>query len=495
MKCSKILSAAMALCIAAPITASVNAADALYGDANADGTVNLSDMIAVSRYLHGKNNDISFELADANKDGSVDSLDLVYLRKLLLKNIMAALEKSPVSNNSRNLTAGLNTGSNENVSEDAKIEDEFKLAHSEFALELMKRQFSDDENVMISPYSIMQALGMLTNGAKNNTQKELEDVMGGLSVDKLNEYLRIWRMNQPDDEYCKLNTANSIWALNDKEIIDPTPEFLQITAENYNAEFYLAPFDDTTLTDINAWINEKTDEMIPEMLKEIPPNAVMYLINAIAFDAKWEKPYEHDRAVPYDFTCYNGDIQEAQMLCSTESLIIKDSHATGMSKYYKGEKYAFVALLPEEDMTVTEYIDSLTPEHFSKLFAKPKTVSYKDTYTVRLPKFTYKCKSNLNDTLQDMGMKDAFSEVKADFSKLDRSDGSPYVSNVYHDTFIQLDEDGTKAAAATVIEMSKNSISMPPENELNFDRPFVYAIVDTETDMPVFLGTLTSIPE
>jgi serpin B len=94
-----------------------------------------------------------------------------------------------------------------------------------------------------------------------------------------------------------------------------------------------------------------------------------------------------------------------------------------------------------------------------------------------------------------MGMNDAFNGAKADFSKLDRSDGSPYVSNVYHDTFIQLDEDGTKAAAATVVEMTKNSIAMPPENKLYFDRPFVYAIVDTETDMPVFLGTLTNIPE
>jgi serpin B len=404
-----------------------------------------------------------------------------------------------MSANSKNLTAGLasESGSEASDSTEAEISDEFRLAHSQFALELMKRQFSDDKNVMISPYSVMQALGMLTNGADKNTLKELEDLMGGLSIEDLNKELQIWRKVQPNEEDCKLSTANSIWAVDNEEMIKVRPEFLQTTADYYNSEFFLAPFDSTTLNDINSWINDKTDNMIPEVLKEIPPDAVMYLINAVAFDAKWETPYKHDSARPYDFTCYNGDVQTAEMLCSAESLIIKDDHATGFYKYYKGRKYAFAALLPEEGMTVTEYIDSLTPEHFSKLFAEPdaKKVSFDDMYSVMLPKFKYKYKTNLNTTLQDMGMKDSFDPSKADFSKLDAAKDSPYVSNVYHDTFIQLDEDGTKAAAATVIEMTKNGIAMPPENKLYFDRPFVYAIVDTETDMPVFMGTLTSIPE
>ena len=146
-------------------------------------------------------------------------------------------------------------------------------------------------------------------------------------------------------------------------------------------------------------------------------------------------------------------------------------------------------------MTVTEYINSLTPEHLSTLFVKPETPENKwDAMTmVRLPKFKYEYKALLNDTLADMGMTELFDENKSDLTRM-TSVGKPYVSRVIHDTFIQLDEEGTKAAAVTIIATADNAVMMP-EKELNFDRPFVYAIVDTETDMPVFMGTLTNIPK
>ncbi|MBP3267105.1 MAG: hypothetical protein J6M07_02120, partial [Ruminococcus sp.] len=185
--------------------------------------------------LHGKKTNIAGDLADINRDGSIDSLDLVQLRKKLLAFITSATENSVTSKYATNLTAGLNADENEQTAEVKKIDDEFRLAHSKFALELMKRQFSDSENVMISPYSIMQAMGMLTNGADGETLAELENVMGGISVDELNKYLKQWRINQPNEEYCKLSTANSIWTRNDENRIKPRPEFLQNTADYYNS--------------------------------------------------------------------------------------------------------------------------------------------------------------------------------------------------------------------------------------------------------------------
>lgn len=498
MNKKRITAAAMAICMALPTAAaaSANALDLLkYGDANADGAVNLSDMVTLTNYLHGKKTNIIADLADINRDGSIDSLDLVQLRKKLLAFITSATENSVTSKYATNLTAGLNADEKEQTNGEEKIDDEFRLAHSKFALELMKRQFSDSENVMISPYSIMQAMGMLTNGADGETLTELEEVMGGISVDELNKYLKQWRINQPNEEFCKLTTANSIWARNDENRIKPRPEFLQTTADYYNSEVYVAPFDDTTLEDINAWVNQKTDEMIPKIIDEISPEAIMFLINAVAFDAKWETPYEHEATRIMDFTDYNGNTQTAKMLCGIESHFIHDDHAEGFYKYYNGKKYAFAALLPEEGMTVTEYINSLTPEHFSTLFAEPEAekVSWEDMTMVRIPKFKYDYQTTLNETLQDMGMEKSFSEY-ADFTKL-TSVGHPSVSEVIHDTFIQLDEGGTKAAAVTAIIMKDTAAIMDAPNELNFDRPFVYAIVDTETDMPVFLGTLTNIPE
>ena len=497
MKSKRIAAALTALCMAVPIAAaSYTYADDIikYGDANGDGAVNLSDLVTLTNHLHGKKADIDLKLADVNGDGTVDSLDLVAMRKMLLKKILSALTASPVSGSSKNLTAGLNADTSASA-DSQEVTDEFRLAHSEFALELMKRQFSDEENVMISPYSVMQALGMLTNGADGDTLKELENLMGGMSIDDLNKNLRAWRLNQPNEEYCKLSTANSIWARNDESRIKPRPEFLQNTADYYNSEVFTAPFDDTTLNDINSWINDKTDKMIPKVLNEISPAEIMYLINAVAFDAKWESPYEHEDVRTYDFTNYKGEKQKAEMLCKIESFFIHDEHAEGFYKYYKGKKYAFAALLPEEGMTVTEYVNSLTPEHFSKLFAEPEPekTDWEDMTMVRLPKFKYEYKTRLDDALKDMGMVRSFIGSEADFTRL-TSVGNPCVSRVIHDTFIQLDEEGTKAAAVTVIAMN-DCAEMMPKNELNFDRPFVYAIVDTETDMPVFLGTLTSIPE
>ncbi len=180
------------------------------------------------------------------------------------------------------------------------------------------------------------------------------------------------------------------------------------------------------------------------------------------------------------------------MLCSNESFIIHDEHATGIYKYYEGRKYAFAALLPEENMTVNEYIDSLTPEHFSTLFKTPEAEKG-NTAFVKMPKFKYSYETKLKDTLAEIGMKDMFIPGVADLTKM-TSVGKPYVGQVIHDTFIQLDEEGTKAAAVTVVVTKDNAVMMPKE-EINFDRPFVYAIVDTETDMPVFIGTLMSIPE
>lgn len=497
MKHKKLISAALALCMALPLAPSTyaGALDLVkYGDANGDTAIDISDMVTLAKYLHGKASNITLDLADINRDKSVDSLDLVMLRKMLLKSIKEALSNSAVSENSQNLTAGLTASAGEKVTGVKAIDDEFRMAHAQFALDLFKAQANDEENVMISPYSVMQALGMLANGAKGETLTQMEKGMGGIAIDDLNKYLKQWRIDQPNDKNCKLSTANSLWTRDDSSRIKVTPEFLDTTANQYNAEFFLAPFDTTTLNDINSWINDKTDEMIPKVLEDIAPNDVMFLINAVAFDAKWELPYEHEAVRTYDFTNCFGKTLKAEMLCGTESLIIHDENATGFYKYYDGRKYAFAALLPDEDITVDQYIDSLTPERFCKLFEKPEVSRDRMGSTmVKFPKFKYEYKTLLNGALQDMGMTDMFLEARADLTDM-TSVGHPFVDRVIHDTFIQLDEDGTKAAAVTVIATKDNAVAFTSD-ELIFDRPFVYAIVDTETNMPVFMGTLMSIPD
>lgn len=260
--------------------------------------------------------------------------------------------------------------------------------------------------------------------------------------------------------------------------------FLQTNVDYYNADFYVAPFDDTTCKDINNWVNEKTDEMIPEILDSIPDDAVMYLINAVAFDAKWEVEFDSYATREATFTAYNNQQQKAQFMSTSDGEFISDDHAVGFYKYYADRKYAFAALMPE-DMTLSEYISGLTAEGLNETL----TNRTKKSFSLQMPKFSYDFDTLLNDTLIDMGMKKAFSRESAHFHSM--IEDLAYISRVIHKTHIDVDEDGTKAAAATVIEVPTCCI----RERLVMDKPFVYFIIDTETNIPVFMGTLSSIPE
>ena len=369
----------------------------------------------------------------------------------------------------------------------AEADDEFILGQTEFALSLLQNTAEDDTNTLISPYSVMQALAMTANGADNETLSEMEKVLGGLSIEKLNEYLYTWRTSQPDSNECKLKTANSVWYRNDSDRITISPEFLQTNADYYNASAFSAPFDNSTVSDINTWISQNTDNMIPELLDKIDDNAAMYLINAVTFDAKWYSPY--DKAVDGEFTAYDGSVQKAEMMYSDEHYYLEDDNGSGFYKYYEGGRYAFAALLPNEEISLSEYIDSLTPESLYNTLSNPQDINVE----AGLPKFSYDYGVGLNDTLSKMGMPDAFTR-DADFSKMAETDtGYLYINRVLHKTHIDVFEKGTKAGAATAIEMVDTAMPMI-EKTVILNRPFVYCIVDTKTSLPIFIGTLTSIP-
>ncbi len=401
-----------------------------------------------------------------------------------------------ISNKSTDITVGMSPQKSEADFSSIAFDDEFKHADYTFTLGLMKNEISETDNVIISPYSAIQSLGMLENGADGNTLTEIEAAMGGLSVDKLNGCLCKWREKQ-SNEKSQLTMANSLWIIDNEELIKPVPQFLQTAVDYYAPNIYTTPFDKHTRDDINAWINQNIEGYISKALDDIDPNAVMYLVNAVEFDAKWREEYLHEAILHGVFTDYSGKEQNAEMLTSNESLIIEDDHATGFVRYYRDEKYAFVAILPEENMTVNEYIEDLTPEHFGELMAvsKIKEKDWQSQYTVSIPKFKYAYKTDLGDSFKEMGIKKAFIGEEADFSRISSASNNPYLSRVIHDTYIQFDEKGTKAAAASLHEENVSAAIPMYENRLVFNRPFLYAIVDTETDMPLFVGTLMSIPE
>lgn len=448
------------------------------GDANGDGYLGIADAVMLQNYIMGKGEIKNLSLVDFTSDGVIDSFDLCLMKKAVVEDIVVL---PPEPQGIENLTADLK--SNEVEGKDA--DETFVNGQTNFALELLKNTVSENENVLVSPYSVVQALAMTGNGADGITKEEFENVIGGgIDFDELNKYLYTQRTGQPNEEKCKLLTANSVWTRNDESRISPYPEFLQKVVDYYSAELFKAPFDEETVSEVNKWVDTNTDHMIPKIVNEIDPEVVMMLINAVTFDAKWQNMYYKEDVWEHDFTNYNGTVQQAEMMFSDEYSYLEDENATGFYKYYQGRRYAFAALLPNEDISVTDYVNSLTPESLHNVLSNPQ----EDYIKAGLPKFSYDYGRELSGILADMGMPSAFDN--ADFSKL--APQSIFISKVIHKTHIDVFEEGTRAAAVTMVE-ANDACPAPPEKEIILDRPFVYCIVDTETYLPVFMGTLMNL--
>lgn len=366
------------------------------------------------------------------------------------------------------------------------------VTYTDFAVRLFQECAGSqaEGNILVSPLSVINALAMTANGARGKTLAQMEEMFGA-DLTSLCDYLYAYNKNLPSAEKYKLHAANSIW-MRDDERFTVQPDFLQANANWFNADVYMAPFDGSTLKDINKWVSKNTDEMIPEILDEIPADAVMYLINALAFDAEWQSIYRDYQVRDGFFTREDGTRQETEMMYSTEYTYLRDTQAQGFVKYYNDAKYAFAALLPEEGVSLEDYVASLTGERLHELLSNPERPDVKTA----IPKFEAEYSVLLNDILENLGMKDAFDFVTADFSGLGTSiDGNLYISRVIHKTYIAVDEKGTKAGAATVVEVNTESALMEPEEvkTVYLDRPFVYMIIDCEKNLPVFIGTVTDL--
>lgn len=359
-------------------------------------------------------------------------------------------------------------------------------AAADFGVRLFQQGMSEDENVLVSPLSVLCALAMTSNGAKGETRAQMEAAFG-MSIEELNGYLYAYLKQLPQGKNYKLSLANAIW-FKDTPSFAVEADFLQTNADYYGAGLYKAAFDDTTRDEINAWVEENTDGMIKEILDKIPGDAVMYLVNALAFDAEWRIIYKEDQIRSGTFTKEDGTTQSVELMYANENRYLEDDHATGFIKDYAGGQYAFVALLPKEGISLTDYAETLTGEHLQALLENPRQAAVQTA----IPKFESDYSVDLSSALQRMGMELAFRG--GDLSGIGTSAEGPLaISRVLHKTYIAVDEKGTKAGAATAVEVNAESAIMPPELKVILDRPFVYLIVDLNTNVPVFIGTVMDV--
>ncbi|MBE6928192.1 MAG: serine protease [Ruminococcaceae bacterium] len=350
-------------------------------------------------------------------------------------------------------------------------------AAADFAVSLLQNSYSG-ENCILSPYSVYMALAMTANGADAQTLEQMQNVLG-MSADELNDYLYTLSSRAGEEILC----ANSIWFRHNTSFA-PKADFLQTNASYYGAGAYGADFDAKTLEDINAWVSEHTNGRIEKLLDKIDPMAVMYLLNALTFDADWEKEYFSTSVSDGIFHAASGE-QTVSMMHSTENRYLQDALATGFMKDYMGGRYSYVALLPNEGVSMADYLASLSGEGLLSTIANAS----QENVIASMPQCKLEYKTELSEILSAMGMSDAFSNA-ADFSRLSNSELK--LGKVVHQTYLSVNPKGTQAGAATSVEIMYKGIPLM-QKSVTLDRPFVMGIYDNVNGCFIFLGAVNSV--
>ena len=366
-------------------------------------------------------------------------------------------------------------------------DDAFKNSSADFAIKLFQQTRDGNKSSLISPLSVMLALSMTANGAKGETLVQMEALLGGdIPMETLNEYLYSYIKALPSEKTAKLNIANSIWFRDNGFTAEKA--FLQKNADYYGAEAYKSVFNEKTLRDINNWVKKNTDGMIEKIIDNIDSDAVMYLINTVLFDAEWENIYKKDEISDGTFTALDSTKRTVSMMYSVEQRYLDDGKATGFIKPYKNG-YSFAALLPNEDISLSDYVASMSGKAFVDTIKNARDVPVETA----IPKFSYDYDIEMSSVLKALGMTLPFEAAEADFSALGHSDsGNIFISRVLHKAYIAVDGKGTKAGAATAVETVYTALE-EGVYKVTLDRPFVYAIIDDAARLPVFIGAVTDI--
>lgn len=384
------------------------------------------------------------------------------------------------------LMLGVTPNKREFVSVLNGVDEAYSRAYEAFTVNFLKNAYKNDSNACISPISALTVLSMLTNGTGGNTKEELESALtGGMDISEWNRFiagnLSAFNANS------QLKLFHSVW-LKDGFSANVKKEFLQVNADYYDADVYRGAFDEQTLADVNQWVSDNTDGFIPSMLDKIEDVEVMLLLSALSFEAGWETPYEEHNVWEEPFYKEDGTMETVEMMHSQEVMdYFSSENAVGFVKPYYSGRYQFVAILPNEDISLSEYIQSMSADTLWELLEKKESFQVDSS----LPKFQDEYTLDMVEILKDMGVHDVFDYRISDFSGLTEDGEALYVTKALQKTFISVDESGTRAGAASAVAVGYGGV--PTEvRTVDLNRPFLYMIVDSMTYLPVFIGTVHS---
>lgn len=384
------------------------------------------------------------------------------------------------------------------VRTDHKVTSSSYDALNKFSYELFGENI-DEENPVLSPVSAYIALSMAGLGAQNNTKEQFASVFGD-EADVTALCDRLMTALPAKTQNTTITLANSAWIDEEFEVQD---SWIADIDSLMHSEVFHENLSSSDVTDhMNQWIDDKTNGLIDKMIEEpFDSRTKLVLFNTLYFKAKWEDSFDPYSVYDDSFYCEDGSEMTAELMHKQSDMeYFSNDFAQGLVfPYLKDEEhdgnFAFVAVKPaDETMTVREMYQKLTPEAVKELLADRKT----ESVNTKLPKFELDFDKALNDGLINMGLDDAFDPKKADFSGIsgfyiENSEENLYIALVRQKAKIIVDEEGTEAAAVTAVMMECGAALVEElPREVFFDRPFVYMIMDMDTQVPLFIGILDS---
>ena len=357
-----------------------------------------------------------------------------------------------------------------------------------------KLALGNHENMMISPLSISIAMAMVTNGATDENLDEMKEVLGfgEMELPDVNEqFAQLIASLVEADKDLVLEIADSVW-MDDVFAPDVKQDFVDVLTEFYDAAFFTEDFqDEATVGKINSWVSEKTHEKIDKVIDEIGPNTIMYLINAVYFKAAWTTSFNKESTYEGTFMLSDGSEGKADYMGFSYDQEVPDFYSyssdwgdeNGYSvvrlPYGRGV-FAFYGIVPtyENESNIDDFIAKIAENGFDSYISQLEERSF----PVQLPKYKFAYEKSLVDVFKSLGMEKAF--VDGALMNIASEPHAPFISDIYHKTFIDVNEEGTEAAAVTVVEVGENA--MP--SGFFATRPFVFVIRDDRTGSILFIG-------
>lgn len=371
-------------------------------------------------------------------------------------------------------------------------------ANNQFAFDLYSKYKDDPEykesNIFFSPYSISTALAMTYEGAKGQTAEEMQSVFNFPedSAVRRSAFANIYNEINKEEQKYRLSTANALWAQENYPFLD---EYFNTTEKYYggkvtNMDFMNAP-EPSRLT-INKWVEDQTNDKIKDLIPQgqLDPSTKLVLTNAIYFKGDWALKFDKVKTTESDFRVSPSNTVKAQMMSLTgEDAKFNYAQADGLQILelpYEGDELSMIVLLPEDDD-----ISSLENELDSEKLDEWKSMLREREINVYMPKFKFETKYFMKKDLSEMGMPTAFTS-SADFSGM-TGKKDLYIDQVIHQAFVEVDEEGTEAAAATAVVMKEISAAMP--SVFRADHPFIFIIQQKDTGNILFMGKVTNPAE